>query len=339
MNLAAKLLKNSTSQDANILEHSIFMKERDMIETPVPMLNVALSGDIHGGYPSGVTVLAGPSKNFKSGFALLFAGAYLKKYKDAALLFYDTEFGMPENYFDMFEIDKSRVVHTPISDIEQLKFDAVKQLKELDRGDKCIIVIDSVGNAASKKELDDAEAGKSVADMSRAKALKSFFRMVTPLAAMKDIPVIVINHTYKEIGLFPKDVVSGGTGVYYSADTIWILGRQQEKDGKDLKGYNFVINVDKSRFVKEKSKILINASFDTGISKWSGMFDAALELGIITVPAKGWYEMEGYNKFRRADVESSDQFWTDVLKDTDFAEKLKNRYSLSSEYMLGENNE
>ena len=81
--------------------------------------------------------------------------------------------------------------------------------------------------------------------MSRAKQMKSLFRMVTPHLNLKDIPLIAVNHTYKEIGLYPKDIVSGGTGAYYSADAIWIIGRQQEKDGAEIAGYNFVINIEK----------------------------------------------------------------------------------------------
>ena len=82
----------------------------------------------------------------------------------------------------------------------------------LERGDHVMVIIDSVGNLASKKEVDDALEGKSVADMTRAKQMKSLFRMITPHLTIKDIPAVVINHTYKEIGLFPKDIVSGGTG-------------------------------------------------------------------------------------------------------------------------------
>jgi hypothetical protein len=51
---------------------------------------------------------------------------------------------------------------------------------------------------------------------------------------MKDIPLVVVNHTYKEIGLFPKAIVGGGTGAMYSADNIYILGRQQEKEGTEI---------------------------------------------------------------------------------------------------------
>ena len=134
------------------------------------------------------------------------------------------------------------------------------QLNNIERGDRLIVIVDSVGNLASRKEVEDAIDGKSVADMSRAKQLKSLFRMVTPHLTMKDIPMVVVNHTYKEIGLYPKDIVSGGTGVYYSADNIYIIGRQQEKEGTEVTGYNFIINVEKSRHVREKSKIPVEVS-------------------------------------------------------------------------------
>jgi len=143
-------------------------------------------------------------------FALLMAGAYLKKHTDACLMFYDSEFGSPQQYFESFGIDTSRVLHIPIKNIEELKFDIVNQLEQMDRKDKVIIVIDSVGNLASKKELEDAMNEKSVADMTRAKALKGLFRMVTPYLTMKNIPLLAINHTYQTQEMFSKAVVSGG---------------------------------------------------------------------------------------------------------------------------------
>jgi intein/homing endonuclease len=34
--------------------------------------------------------------------------------------------------------------------------------------------------------------------------------MITPHLTLKDIPMVVVNHTYMEIGLFPKAIVGGG---------------------------------------------------------------------------------------------------------------------------------
>jgi RecA/RadA recombinase len=225
MSIMDKLKKNSKIKTSETLTESTLFSEKDMTPTDVPMVNVALSGSVDGGLAPGLTVLAGPSKHFKTSFALLMAAAYLKARPNAVVLFYDSEFGSPKSYFEQFEVDPDRVLHTPITNVEELKFDLIAQLDTLDRDDEVVIVIDSIGNLASKKELEDAKDEKSVADMSRAKALKGLFRMVTPYLTMKNIPLIAINHTYKEIGLFPKDIVGGGTGITYSADNIWILGR------------------------------------------------------------------------------------------------------------------
>lgn len=334
--LLEKLKKNSTIKETNILADSIIFAKKDMVPTKIPVINVALSGRLDGGLTPGLTMWAGPSKHFKTAFSLLMAKSYMDKYKDAALLFYDSEFGTPQSYFESFGIDQSRVMHTPVTDIEQLKLDIMQQMNELKRGDKVIILIDSIGNLASKKEVDDALDGKSVADMSRAKQLKSLFRMITPHLTLKDIPMVVVNHTYMEIGMFPKAIVGGGTGSYYSADNIYILGRQQQKDGTELTGYNFIINVEKSRYVREKAKIPVTVSFDGGISTWSGLLDMAIESGHVVKPSNGWYsrvnmttgEVED-KKFRIKDTDTK-EFWLPVLGDPTFQEWIKQNYQIAN---------
>src|SRR6056300_947955 len=333
MSVLSKLKKNSTIKDTAVLSESKFFTKKDMIPTAIPAINIALSGRLDGGLTPGLTMWAGPSKHFKTAFSLLMAKSYLDKYEDAALLFYDSEFGTPQSYFDSFGIDVSRVLHTPITDVEQLKFDIMKQLEGIERGDRVMIIIDSIGNLASKKEVDDALDGKSVADMSRAKQIKSLFRMVTPHLTLKDIPMVVVNHTYKEIGLFPKDILSGGTGIYYSADNIYILGRQQDKQGQELLGYNFIINVEKSRYVREKSKIPVEVSWEGGISKWSGLLDMALESGHVVKPSNGWYQVakdgDDSKKYRTKDTYSK-EFWLPILADKTFSEWIEKRYVIAS---------
>ena len=338
MSLLDKLVKNSTiKMTAPLLDSKVYGK-KDMAPTQVPMVNVALSGRIDGGLTPGLLVLAGPSKHFKSAFALLMAGAYMQRNPDAVLLFYDAEFGTPQAYFESFGIDMDRVVHTPITNVEELKFDIAQQLDKIDKGDKVCIVIDSVGNLASKKEVQDSLDGKSVADMSRAKALKSLFRIVTPHLNLKDIPLIAVNHTYQEIGLFPKAVVSGGTGIYYSADAIWIIGRQQDKVGTEIKGYHFVINIEKSRHVKEKSKIPISVSYDGGIVKWSGLMDVAEKGGYLRKPKVGWYEAVDpktgeiiSDKLMRAkEVNDNKDFWLMMFEKTDFGQYIRDAFTIGA---------
>jgi len=339
MSIMDKLKKNSKIKTTEVLSKSKFFTEKDMTPTDVPMVNVALSGSVDGGVSPGLTVLAGPSKHFKTSFALLMAGAYLKARPDAVMLFYDSEFGSPQSYFEQFGIDTNRVLHTPITNVEELKFDMIGQLEAMDRSDDVIIVIDSIGNMASKKELEDAQNEKSVADMSRAKALKGLFRMTTPYLTMKSIPLLAINHTYKEIGLFPKDVVGGGTGIYYSADNIWILGRQQDKKGTEIQGYHFVINVEKSRYVKEKSKIPITVSWDGGVRAYSGLLDVALAGSYVTKPSNGWYARVDTTTGEigakvRYDATLEKEFWDPIFAETDFKEFLNKQYSIGHQSLV-----
>lgn len=341
MSLRDRLIKNSTIDFTATLTDSKIFGKKDMIPTRVPMINVALSGRIDGGLTPGLTVLAAPSKHFKTAFSLLLASAFLKANPDGIILFYDSEFGTPESYFTSFGVPLESVVHTPITDIEQLKFDVMQQLSEIKRNDKIMIVVDSVGNLASKKEVEDAMKQSSAADMTRAKQLKSLFRMVTPHLTLKDIPMVVVNHVYMTQEMYSKAVVSGGTGIYYSADNIWIIGRQQDKDDKELLGYHFVINIEKSRYLKEKSKIPITVSFDSGINRWSGMLDLALEGQFIVKPKQGWYarvdqetgEITGKN-YRAADIVDNSDFWKAILEETRFAEWIKEKYSLGQGEMI-----
>lgn len=145
--------------------------------------------------------------------------------------------------------------------------------------------------------------------------------------------------------LFPKDIVSGGTGSYYSSANIFIIGRQQDKTGKELEGYNFVINVEKSRYVREKSKIPININFETGISKYSGLLDIALELGYIQKPSNGWYsrvdpdtgEVEE-KKFRAKDTNTK-EFWNMLLNNEKFKESIRKRYQIAYGDIMEDDNE
>lgn len=335
MSILDKIKKNSTVKDSAILSQSKFFLKKDMIQTSIPIINVALSGRLDGGFVPGLTMWAGPSKHFKTAFSLLMAKSYMDKYPDSALLFYDSEFGTPQSYFDSFKIDTSRVLHVPITDIEQLKFDIMQQITEFTRGERIMIVIDSIGNLASKKEVEDALDGKSVADMTRAKQLKSLFRMVTPHLNIKDIPMVVVNHTYMEQGMYPKAIVSGGTGGMYSSDNVFVLGRQQEKEGTEIIGYNFIINVEKSRYVKEKSKIPVSVSFDGGISKWSGLLDIALESGHVIKPSNGWYSQVNLEtgevsdkKWRIKDTDSK-EFWVPMLTTKSFSDFITDKYQMA----------
>lgn len=344
MSLLEKLKKNSKIKESSTVDKSKFFTKKDLIQTEVPILNVALSGTLDGGFSPGLTTWAGPSKHFKTGFTLMMVKAYMKKYPDAVVLFYDSEFGTPISYFSSFGIDLSKIIHTPITNMEEFRFDIMSQLEQIGYNEKVIIVVDSIGNLASKKEVQDSLDEKSTQDMTRAKVLKSIFRMVTPQLMKKNIPMVVVNHTYKTMEMYAKDVVSGGTGSIYGSDNIFILGRQQRKDGTEVNGYNFIINVEKSRYVKEKSKIPVTITFDGGISRWSGLLDIALESEHVIKPKQGYYagvnketgELFGPEKGVKEARTNTKEFWEPILSQQSFRDFVEQKYRLSNNNILSD---
>jgi RecA/RadA recombinase len=334
MSLLDKMKKVGSIKSVELLSESTFFNKKEGVQTEVPIINMALSGEVDGGLTSGLTFLAGPSKHFKSLLGLVLVKAYMNKYPDAVCLFYDSEFGITPDYIKTNGIDTERVLHIPIEHLEQLKFDISKRLDAIERGDKVVIFIDSVGNLASKKEVEDALDEKSVADMSRARVMKSLWRIVTPHLTTKDIPCIAVNHTYQTMEMYSKAVMSGGTGGMYSANQVFIIGKAQEKDGTDLIGWNFTINIEKSRFVREKSKFPFLVTFEGGIQKYSGLMDIALEGGFVTKPSNGWFAVvdretgEIGDKKRLADTMCA-EFWDPILKREDFKEYVKKNFAVS----------
>jgi hypothetical protein len=347
--LRDRLIKGSTIKMTDTLLDSEVFDPTDVVPTGIPMIDVALSGSFDNGMMPGVTVLAGKSKMFKTGFALLLARAFLKKYPEGYILFYDSEFGSPPSYFKSFGIPLDRVIHTPVTELEELRHDIVTQINQLSRKDKVFIVVDSIGNLPSHKETEDAAKGSDAGDMGlRAKVTKSVFRVASAKVNLKHIPMVVIAHTYKTMEMYATDVVAGGTGPYYNADNLWIIGREadKDKDTREIHGYRFNLKIDKSRYVREGVKIPIDIAFDGGINKWSGLLDEALEGGFVAKVKKGNSNayalvdratgelIEPYMKLEG--IESSEVTWTGLLKDADFRDYVKAKYTLSGGLLMGE---
>jgi len=348
--LMNKLLKSTKIKEASSLNESVLFTEKANITTAIPLINIALSGDIDGGLRPGLTSIAGPSRHFKSNYALIMASAYMKKYSDAIILFYDSEFGSPASYFEAAGIDSSRVVHIPITNIEELQFDLMGKLDRknpdgIKRGDHVFILVDSIGNLASIREVNNAIDENSAADMSRARALKGLWRMVTPFLTLNDIPMVAIQHTYEEQKMYGKTIMSGGQGGMLSSDNVWIIGKSQEKDGTELLGYKFTINIEKSRYTREKSKLQVLVKFDGGISKYTGILDLAIEAGEVKKPKNARFqlvdpetgEMIG-DIVKEEDTENED-FLGVVLKRPSFKEWVRNKFKVAQAKLLADDTE
>lgn len=130
-------------------------------------------------------------------------------------------------------------------------------------------------------------------------------------------------------------VITHNSGITYSSDTTWVIGKAKEKEGTETTGYRFIIRVNKSRFVREGSAIPIVVKFDGGIDRYSGLLDIALDLKAVVKPALGWFSRVDPDtgvvedkKVRAKDTDSS-EFWDPILKNKAFREAVKKKFQVS----------
>ena len=259
-------------------------KERTYINTDIYMLNALLSKSIFGGIADNrMTVFAGPETVGKSYLCYNIARNSQKIGKN--VIYIDTEFSIELSELSDFGIDISPekfmlIRSNKVEDIKLMMSQFLNKLKaEKIAGneiDETIVFLDSIGQLASNKEVDDALDGKIKVDMSRAKAIKSLFRIINADLGYLNIPLVCTNHTYKTMDLFPQDVMGGGKGVDYSASSIIYLSKAQLKTGNeddlDLNSSGILVTAKakKNRNAKPK-KIKFEINHTSGINPFKGL--------------------------------------------------------------------
>lgn len=334
--LKDRILGLTSLEKAAVLSESTLFDDSEFIKTDIPLINLALSGKVDGGLYPGVHIIAGPSRHFKTSFALVEARAFQEQKKDGTIIFYDNEFGTTKGYIESCGLDSTRVVHLPFKNVEELKFDLVKQLENLldeDEGN-VFILVDSLGSAASKKEVNDAAEGNSSADMTRAKEVKSLMRIILPYIRIKRIYSTIIAHTYKTMEFISKEVLGSGQGPMLAANNVWFISRRQGEKDEDgnLEGYDFTIKAEKSRFVKEGKKFPIQVTWENGIEQYSGLAELASEMGIIDKVKEGKspaYKFENLTVLADK-IGSHKEFWTKVFAETEFSKNLTEYFAIPS---------
>jgi hypothetical protein len=148
-----------------------------------------------------------------------------------------------------------------------------------------------------------------------------------------DLTVADVHH-YK----LKNGVPSHNTGIMYSSNQVFIISKAQEKDGTELAGWKFTINIEKSRYVREKAKLPFIVNYEKGIQKWDAIFDLALEAGMIIKPKVGWYqlcdpstgEIDESANYRQAQVLENDEFFLELIETVEFQKFVESKFKLGA---------
>ena len=261
------------------------IKEKVFISTGVYLVDAAMSGKLLGGgiATNRISVFAGESGAGKS--FMCFSCAKHAQKAGYCVIYIDTENAIDLEDLPKYGVDNSidrfRLIRSnKVEDVNMLLTQLIDDLKsqKLDGYElpKLMIVIDSLGQMASNKEKADLLKGDIKQDMTKAKALGSLFRSINTDLGYLDIPLLVANHTYLTMDLFPKSVMKGGNGLLYSASVIGMMSKSQLKTGQEddmdlgASGISVLFKTQKSRLAKPK-KIRFDISFAHGMNPYTGL--------------------------------------------------------------------
>jgi RecA/RadA recombinase len=346
-NNIANFLKNTKIKGlemSSVLSESLFSNISEWVSTGSLSLNKVISGDIYKGFPRGrIMAVAGPSGTGKT--YVLMSSAREAQSKGYTIIVCDSENAFDAESFRRIGGNPEEVLHVPIITITELRnklTQLVEEWMKLNPDSKLFIIIDSLGGLITEKVLSDIEENKGASDMGiRAKQMRETAKVFTSLVAKHQAIMVVSNHTYESPppnpNMAPTVKFGGGEGFVYATSGIIFLRknaiREEETDAqgntvKVKKGNILKATAEKNRFVPEGMTGELYLSFDTGLNKWYGLLNDALEGGFVTEPSQGWFQFSHLEtKIRKKELYKTAN-WIGMIEK--LAEHIRNKYKYVS---------
>jgi RecA/RadA recombinase len=326
------------NENASVAEDGTYADIAGFIDTGSYTLNALLSGSIYKGIPSNkIVAFAGEEATGKTYFVLSVLKHFLSLDKKNLGIIFESEGAITKDLLIDRQIDVSRVLVVPVETVQQFKTQALKIVdNHLNKNEKdrrnMMFLLDSLGMLSTSKEMADTESGKEVKDMTRTQEIKAAFRVLTLKLARAGIPMLVTNHVYQTMGMFPTKELAGGSGLKYSASIIVALGKSKDKDTEGVqKGVKIRCKTVKGRLTREGSEIFTALSFDKGLDRYFGLLELAIEANIFKKSSTKIVLPDGTSVFGNAIIKNPEKYFTeDVLKQLDAFVKSKFEYGISS---------
>lgn len=272
------------------------------IDTGCYAMNAVISGDMTKGFPGNrITMLAGEQavgKTLLAGFGYARALSEMGYY----IFYIDTENAVTHDQLIGYGVKEGGFKIITQSIVEDLKvnFDKILTSIEEEMGlkkvnpNKCAFVLDSQGMLDTKKGREDIKKANFVNDMTFQKELKRFYKSVIVRLGALDIPMLITNHVYANIGGYgDPTTVAGGSGGLYAASVILHLRKKQYKEGTVRKGTILVAKNIKSRYCIDGQEAQMYLNWDQGLNKWYGIHIFAEGAGLIEKYASTKHDKKG----------------------------------------------
>ena len=315
------MVKDLNDENTTIAEDGLNSSEfSGTVDTGCYILNAALSGSLYGGVPNNkITAFAGESATGKTFFVMGVVKQFLNDNPDAAVFYFDTEAAVTKEMMKSRGIDTSRIIISEPETIQKFRHTALQIIDNYSKTPEkqrppMMMVLDSLGQLSTTKEVEDTASGAETKDMTKAAVLKATFRVLNLKLAKVNVPLLVTNHVYDVVGSYiPMKEMSGGSGLKYTASQIVFLGKKKEKDGTDVVGNIIKINMMKSRFTKENKKIEVLLTYDKGLDRYYGLLQLAEKYNIIKKVSTRYEMPDGTKVFGKSINKEPKKYFTDEI--------------------------
>jgi RecA/RadA recombinase len=304
------------------------------IDTGSYALNALYSGSIYKGMPANkISALAGEEATGKTFFALGIIKSFLDTNEKAVAIVFESEGSVTKEILQSRGVDTKRVLIVPVETIQQFKTQALRVVENhLTTPEKerrpLMMCLDSLGMLSTTKEMADSGTGKEVKDMTRTAEIKAAFRVLTLKLSKAKIPLLVTNHVYQTMGMFPTKEMGGGGGLKYAANNIIALSKSKNKDADGTVTGIFIRCKNlKSRLTKENTETSVMLSYVNGLDRYYGLVDLAVEHGIFKKVSTKIDVGGGKTVFEKQIINNPEKFFTeDILKQIDLAAQKEFSY-------------
>jgi RecA/RadA recombinase len=308
------------------------------IDTGSYVFNALLSGSIYGGLPANkITAIAGESATGKTFFTLGLVKHFLDMNPTGGCIYFESESALTSDMLKERGIDTTRVYHMPVATVEEFRHQAVKILEkhgEVNESERppLMMCLDSLGMLSTTKEVADISSDSGKRDMTKAQVIKGAFRVLTLMLAKVNVPFIVTNHVYDQIGtMFPQKVMGGGSAMQYAASSIVFLSKRKEKDGTEVIGNIIHCKMQKSRLTKENKKVDVLLTYRHGLSKYYGLLEMAEAAGVFKKVSTRFELPDGSKLFGKQILKDPEKHFTeDILKQLDNYAKIEYTYGITN---------
>jgi RecA/RadA recombinase len=333
----ANLVKQSNNVFASIAVDEVCGDVKSWVDTGSYSLNALVSGSLFKGFPSNKIIgLIGAESVGKTYFALSSCKRFQNSDEKAVVICFETEAALTRDMLESRGIDLNRFAIFPVATVQEFKTQCLTIVDEYLKEDEpppLMVILDSLGNLSTVKEMADSASGADTRDMTRAQIVKAAFRVLSLKLGAARIPMILTNHVYDNIGggLYAAKEQSGGSGPKYAASIIIGLTKAKDKEGDETTGSIITCTTIKSRLTREQLKVKCLIRFNGGLDRYYGLIDLAEKAGAFKKVSTRFELPDGTKVFGKAIERNPEKYFTaDVLDKIEQYVDKNFRYGVAS---------